>query len=64
MGNSICASSRKCQDNGEMFGMLCKRPYDKPILVKFEKKHTYTRKKKSRKKKSRKKKPRIKILEN
>ena len=39
MGNSICASSRKCQDNGEMFGMLCKRPYDKPVLVKFEKKN-------------------------
>ena len=67
MGNSICASSRKCQENGEMFGMLCKRPYDKPVLVKFEKKNTYTRprrKKKSRKKKSRKKKSRIKILEN
>ena len=62
MGNSICASSRKCQENGEMFGMLCKRPYDKPVLVKFEKKNTYTRPR--RKKKSRKKKPRIKILEN
>ena len=36
MGNSICASSRKCQENGEMFGMLCKRPYEKPVLVKFE----------------------------
>ena len=41
MGNNICASSRKCQDNGEMFGMLCKRPYDKPVLVKFEKQDTY-----------------------
>ena len=60
MGNNICASSRKCQDNGEMFGMLCKRPYDKPVLVKFEKRNTYTRPR--RKKKSRKK--RIKILEN
>lgn len=56
----MCASSRKCQDNGEMFGMLCKRPYDKPVLVKFEKRDTYTRPR--RKKKSRKK--RIKILEN
>ena len=60
MGNNICASSRKCQDNGEMFGMLCKRPYDKQVLVKFEKRDTYTRPR--RKKKSRKK--RIKIQEN
>ena len=41
MGNSICASSRKCEGNAEAFGMLCKRPYDKPVVVKFEKKDTY-----------------------
>ena len=29
-------------ENGEMFGMLCKRPYEKPILVKFEKRDTFT----------------------
>ncbi len=60
MGNNICASILKCQDNGEMFGMLCKRPYGKQVLVKFEKRDTYTRPR--RKKKSRKK--RIKIQEN
>lgn len=53
MGNSICASSRKCEGNAEMFGMLCKRPYDKPVVVKFEKKDTYCRKRRSRRRRSR-----------
>ena len=53
MGNNICASSRKCEDNTEMFGMLCKRPYEKPLVVKFEKKDTYYKKSRSRKRRSR-----------
>ena len=53
MGNNICASSRKCEGNVEAFGMLCKRPYDKPVIVKFEKKDTYYRKNRSRRRKSR-----------
>ena len=53
MGNNICASSRKCEDNTEMFGMLRKRPYDKPVVVKFEKKDTYCRKRRSRRRRSR-----------
>ena len=54
MGNNICASSRKCEDNTEMFGILCKRPYEKPVVVKFEKKDTYYKKRRrSRKHRSR-----------
>jgi len=53
MGNNICASSRKCEDNTEMFGILCKRPYEKPLVVKFEKKDTYYKKSRSRKRRSR-----------
>lgn len=53
MGNNICASSRKCEGNTEMFGILCKRPYEKPVVVKFEKKDTYYKKSRSRKRRSR-----------
>ena len=53
MGNNICASSRKCEDNTEMFGMLCKRPYEKPVVVKFEKKDTFYKKRQSRRRRSR-----------
>ena len=40
MGNNICVSSRKCQSfqSTDHFGMLCSRPYEKKIVVKFEKK--------------------------
>ncbi len=51
MGN-MCATSRKCQDNEEMFGMLCKRPYDKPVIIKFEKQCTYYKKHKRKRSKS------------
>ena len=49
----MCASSRKCENNQEMFGMLCKRRYDKPIIVKFEKQCTYYKNKSRRRRKSR-----------
>ncbi len=59
MGNDICVFTRKCDTNSDMFGMLCKRPYDKPITVKFEKTDTYYKK---RRKKSRKRRlPRTRI---
>ena len=51
MGNNLCSGSRKCEPtSGDHFGMLCRRPIDRPLLVKFEKKDTYC-KKKSRKRK-------------
>ena len=57
MGNNLCSGSRKCEPtSGDQFGMLCRRPIDRPVLVKFEKKDTYckiTRKRKKRKNKSR-----------
>lgn len=46
----MCASSRKCENNQEMFGMLCKRPYDKPVVVKFDKQCTYYKKRRRRSK--------------
>lgn len=50
MGNNLCSGSRKCEaPTGEQFGMLCRRPYEKPILVKFEKKYTYCKKRRKRK---------------
>lgn len=53
MGNNICASSRKCESfqRTDTFGMLCKRPYDREVVVKFEKKDTYYKKSDSRKRK-------------
>ena len=53
MGNNICASSRKCDGSHSagQFGMLCKRPYDREVVVKFEKKDTYYKKSDSRKRK-------------
>ena len=56
MGNNLCSGSRKCApSNGDHFGMLCRRPIDRPLLVKFEKKDTYCKikRKGKRKKKSR-----------
>ena len=51
MGNNLCSGSRKCEpSNGDQFGMLCRRPIDRPLLVKFEKKDTYCKKSKKRKK--------------
>ena len=50
MGNNLCSGSRKCEpSNGDQFGMLCRRPIDRPVLVKFEKKDTYCKKFKKRK---------------
>ena len=49
MGNDLCISHRKCESNNhEMFGILCKRPYDKPVVVKFEKQNTYLKKKRKK----------------
>ena len=54
MGNNLCSGSRKCEpSNGDQFGMLCRRPMDRPLLVKFEKKDTYYKIKRKRKNKSR-----------
>lgn len=54
MGNNLCSGSRKCEpSNGDQFGMLCRRPIDRPLLVKFEKKDTYYKIKRKRKNKSR-----------
>ena len=57
MGNNLCSGSRKCEPTGgDQFGMLCRRPIDRPVLVKFEKKDTYckkNRKRRRRKNKSR-----------
>lgn len=51
MGNNLCSGSRKCAPtSGEQFGMLCRRPIDRPLLVKFEKKDTYYKKSRRRKK--------------
>ena len=53
MGNNICASSRKCDGSRrtDPFGMLCKRPYDREVVVEFEKKDTYYKNSDSRKRK-------------
>ena len=53
MGNNICASSRKCDGShsADPFGMLCSRPYEKDVVIKFEKKDTYYKKSDSRKRK-------------
>lgn len=51
MGNDLCISHRKCENNNEMFGILCNRPYEKSIIIKFEKQNTYLKKKKKGKKK-------------
>lgn len=53
MGNDICVSRRKCDTNSDMFGMLCKRPYDKPITVKFEKTDMYYKKRRRKSRKRR-----------
>ncbi len=55
----MCAGSRECaykrnmdiKDNSATFGMLCKRPYDKEVVVKFEKIYTAPAARKKRKKK-------------
>ena len=50
MGNNLCSGYRKCEpSNGDQFGMLCRRPIDRPFLVKFEKKDTYCKKSRMRK---------------
>lgn len=55
MGNNLCSGSRNCEPtNNVQFGMLCRRPYDRPLIIKFEKKNTYCKKRKKRKTKSRK----------
>ena len=53
MGNNLCSGYRKCEpSNGDQFGMLCRRPIDRPFLVKFEKKDTYYKIKIKRKRKN------------
>tara|TARA_Y100000591_G_C21319995_1_gene445063 strand:- start:193 stop:366 length:174 start_codon:yes stop_codon:yes gene_type:complete len=50
MGNNLCSGARNCEpSNGDQFGMLCRRPYERPLVVKFEKKDTYCKKSKKRK---------------
>jgi len=57
----MCAGSRECaykrnmdiKDNSATFGMLCKRPCNKEVVVKFEKIHTAAAARKKRKKKHR-----------
>ena len=50
MGNNLCYGYRKCEPcNGDQFGILCRRPIDRPLLVKFEKKDTYCKKSRKRK---------------
>lgn len=61
MGNSMCGGARECvlkqsdisrtKDNSATFGMLCKRPYDKEVVVKFEKIYTAPTRRKRKKKK-------------
>jgi hypothetical protein len=51
MGNNFCSGSRKeCvyRTNPSSFGMLCKRPYEKDIVVKFETIYSANRKKKKK----------------
>ena len=49
MGNNLRSGSRKCEPtSGDQFGMLCRRPYERPLVVKFEKKDTYFKKSKKR----------------
>ena len=49
MGNAMCAGGRE-HSTENSFGMLCRRPYDKPIVIKFERVYTKKRKKKKRRK--------------
>ena len=51
MGNNLCSGTRKCEpSNGDQFGMLCRRPYERPLVVKFEKQDTYCKKNKKKRK--------------
>ena len=51
MGNNLCSGARNCEpSNGDQFGMLCRRPYERPLVVKFEKQDTYCKKSKKRRK--------------
>lgn len=57
----MCGGARECvlkqndisriKDNSATFGMLCKRPYDKEVVVKFEKIYTAPTRRKRKKKK-------------
>ena len=62
MGNNLCSGARKCEpSNGDQFGMLCRRPYERPLVVKFEKQDTYCKK---NKKKSKRKNKSREIMQN
>ena len=51
MGNTLCSGARNCEpSNADQFGMLCRRPYERPLVVKFEKQDTYCKKSKKRRK--------------
>lgn len=48
MGNNLCSGSRNCEPtNNVQFGMLCRRP--RQLVIKFEKKDTYYKKRRKRK---------------
>jgi len=53
MGNNLCSGSRNCEPtNNVQFGMLCRRPCTRQLVIKFEKKNTYYKKRRKKKNKS------------
>lgn len=52
MGNAFagCDGARQETDHSPAFGMLCRRPIDRPIVVKFDAKDLYCAKRSKRKK--------------
>ena len=52
MGNAFagCDGARQGADHSPAFGMLCRRPIDRPIVVKFDAKDLYCANKRSRRK--------------
>lgn len=50
MGNNLCSGSRNCEPtNNVQFGMLCRRPCVRQLVIKFEKKNTYYKKRRKKK---------------
>ena len=56
MGNAFagCDGARQGAGHSPAFGMLCRRPIDRPIVVKFDAKDLYCANKRSRRKKRKK----------
>ena len=53
MGNAFAGCNgarREAADHSPAFGMLCRRPIDRPIVVKFDAKDLYCAKRSRRKK--------------